>query len=583
MRKYKLILIALVAGLAVSNAAWAQLSGLGPAEKVVSAKAYLSADKLRPGDAFKLAVKATIKEGSHIGAHDKDSLYPANLTVTAPKTVSMDAPVYPEALRKTFPVSPNKKLPVYEGAFTIIVNGRVAKSAKTGPVTITAKLDTQACKGQQCFAPELTQISLKTAIAPVGTRVHKINSSMFASTDVPKSDLESRLARTPLFLRLMMLYGLGLLLAFTPCVYPMVPVTVGYFSTQNDSRTHRIVLLAAMYVLGLALTYSTLGAVAASAGGVFGAAMQSPAVLVGISLILVALALSMFGLYELRAPSFIQNEASGRSGVLGALFMGLVFGIVCAPCVGPVVLGLMTYVAHLGSPVMGFLMFFTLALGLGTPLFALAAFSAKLPVPGMWMIAVRKAAGFLLLGAAAYFLTPILPDIVARYAVPVVLVAGGVYLGFFERSIRASRVGASVGKATGMAALVVAVAMSVPKPMGHSLKWEPYQPAQVAAASKAGQSIIIDFTAKWCAACRELEHGPFSDSKVIKAASKLQRFRVDGTNQNDPRVKAAVKKFNVQGFPTVIFIDSHGKEITSARVIGFVDSKEMLKRIGTTD
>jgi len=579
MRKYKFSTIAIIALLAMTNAAWAQLSGLGPAEKAVTAKAYLSVDKLRPGDSFRLAVRATVKDGCHIGAHDKDSLYPANLTIAAPRDISFSAPVYPNALRKSFPIAPDKKLPVYEGTFTVFIDGRVAPSAKTGPVTITAKLDTQACKGDQCFAPELTQAGVATEVAPAGTPIRNINGGMFAGSVAPISDLENRLAHTPLVLRLLMLYGLGLLLAFTPCVYPMVPVTVGYFSTQKDSRTHRIVLLAAMYVLGLALTYSTLGAVAASAGGVFGAAMQSPAVIVGIAAILVALALSMFGLYELQAPRFIQNEASGRSGVLGALFMGLIFGIVCAPCVGPVVLGLMTYVAHLGSPAMGFAMFFTLSLGLGTPLFALAAFSAKLPVPGMWMIAVRKAAGFLLLGAAAYFLTPLLPDLAAHYLMPIVVVTGGVYLGFFEKSIRASRIGAGLGKATGMAALVVAVVLAVPKPTAHSLKWQPYEPAAVAAAAKASTPVMIDFTAKWCVACKELEHGPFSDPNVIEAAARFHRFRVDGTNQADAKVQAAVKLFGVQGYPTVIFIDASGNEIPSARIVGYVNSQEMLKRM----
>ena len=131
-----------------------------------------------------------------------------------------------------------------------------------------------------------------------------------------------------------------------------------------------------------------------------------------------------------------------------------------------------------------------------------------------------------------------------------------------------------------MAAMILAVAIAVPK---QSLKWQSYEPAKVEAAVRNGDAVMIDFTAKWCAACRELERGPFSNTKVIKAASKLQRFRVDGTNQNDPRVQAAVKKFSVQGFPTVIFLDANGKEITSARVVGAVDSQEMLKRLNRVD
>ena len=576
MSKYKLSFVAILAVFALANMASAQLSAFAPAGKIVSARVYLSVDKLRPGDDFQVAVRATVKKGYHIGAHEKDALYPAKLTLTAPKGIKLDPPVYPEAERKSFPIAPDKKLPIYEGTFTVTVKGHVASNAKLGPVTISATLDTQACKADQCFPPELTKAVVKAEIAARGTAVKQINRALFSTLGAGGiSDLENRLARTPLVLRLLLLYGLGLMLAFTPCVYPMVPVTVGYFSTQNDSRTHRIVLLAAMYVLGLALTYSTLGAVAASAGGMFGAAMQSPAVIVGLAAVLVALAFSMFGLYELRAPAFIQNEASGKSGVPGALFMGLIFGIVCAPCVGPVVLGLMTYVAHLGSPFMGFVMFFTLSLGLGTPLFALAAFSAKLPVPGMWMIAVRKAAGFLLLGAAAYFLRPILPDLVARYLIPIVVVTGGIYLGFFEKSIRASRVGANMGRVSGTAALIVAVMMATPHMKTQSLKWLPYSPAAVA----AGKPVMIDFTAKWCVACQELENGPFSDAGVIRAAAKFQRFRVDGTDKNDPKMLEAVKRFGVQGFPTVIFLDSSGNEVTSARIVGFVDAREMLKRI----
>ena len=582
MRRYRLCIVALIAVLAATGAAWGERAALTPASKIVSAKAYLSVDKLRPSDKFRLAVRATVKDGYHIGAHDKDALYPAKLTIAATKGIAFAAPVYPKAVRKSFSAR-TEKLPVYEGTFTIFADGRVDRKAKPGRVTINAKLETQACKVEQCFPPESLQLAVKTDIAKPGAPVKKINPAIFDSTTGGGSDLQSRLARAPLALQLLMLYGLGLLLAFTPCVYPMVPVTVGYFSTQGHRRTGKVVLLAGTYVLGLALTYSILGAVAATAGGVFGAATQSPPVLVGIAVVLVALALSMFGLYELQAPAFIQSRASGKSGVAGALVMGLIFGVVAAPCVGPVVLGLMAYVASLGSPLMGFVLFFALSLGLGTPLFALAAFSAKLPVPGMWMVAVKKAAGFLLLGAAAYFLIPILPDSIARYAVPVVLVAGGLYLAFFEKSIRASRVGASLGRATGMAALIVGVALAVPKPANHALAWQPYSPSAVAAAARSGKPVVIDFTAKWCVVCKELQDGPFRDPTVVRAMGRFELFRVDGTNRADAAVQTAERKFDVKGYPAVIFIDRSGNEVSSARIAGYVDSQEMLKRIDAAD
>lgn len=573
-----LVTIAIVT-LFVPRASLAQAKPSAPPEKIVSARMYLSVDRLRPGDKFKLAVRATIKHGYHVGAHDKDALYPARLTITTPRDVICAEPTYPKPKRIELPFAPGEKLPVYEGTFTIFADGRVDRKARLGLVTIKAKLDTQACKGEQCLPPETLDLSVKTSIVSRKAPVKPANKDIFGTTTGSGDDLQHRLARAPLAFKLLLLYGLGLLLAFTPCVYPMVPVTVGYFSTQGQSGNKKVALLAGAYVLGLALTYSLLGVVASIPGHTFGEFMQKHnlQISVGVAALLAALALSMFGLYEIRAPGCIESKASGRSGLAGALVMGLIFGVVVAPCAGPVVLALLAYVATLGSPIMGFALFFALALGIGTPLFALAAFSAKLPVPGMWMVAVKKAAGFLLLGAAAYFLTPILPERIAHYAVPTVLVAGGLYLALFEKSIKASRAAAALGKATGMAAVIVAVALAVPQPGTHSIHWTPYSPAAVAAAANAHKPVIVDFTAKWCGICRELESKTFSDPRVVKALSSLVCLRVDGTNQSAPAVKAAERRFDVKGYPTVILIDASGS--ISGRIVGFVDSAEMLKRI----
>ena len=583
MNKLKLgFVFTIVVMLVTMNVAYAQFGSPG---KVVSSKMLLSVDKLKPGDGFELAVKATIKKGYHIGGADKDALYPAKLSVSAPKVIKFDAPKFPRAIRKAFPIAPNEKIPVYEDKFVIKVKGHVAKNARPGTVTITAKLDTQACKDDQCFPPELIQSSVKVDIARAGAKVKKINPAVFASVITPTGgtqdaagEMAGKLARMSWGKLLFYLYIGGLLLAFTPCVYPMIPVTVGYFSNQGGTRKRGVLLLAAFYVLGLALTYATLGAIAATTGGMFGSAMQSPGVLVGIAVVLLALALSMFGVYELQAPMFIQSRASGKSGALGALVMGLIFGIVAAPCVGPVVLGLLLLVAQLGSPALGFLLFFSLALGIGTPLFVLAAFSAKMPMPGMWMVAVKKVAGFLLIGAAAYFVQPLVPEPFARYMIPVIILIAGIHMGFFEKSVRTGRVATCAGKVFCVAALAASMAMVLPGAHKTSLEWEPYSPNSITQAAQAGKPFMIDFTAQWCGVCKELEHGPLSDPKVIKAVQKFERFRVDGTTRNSA-VKAAEKKYSVRGYPTVIFFDSSGKEIKTARIMKYIDSKEMIRRI----
>ncbi|MCE5197807.1 MAG: cytochrome c biogenesis protein CcdA [Armatimonadota bacterium] len=574
MRTYKLAIILLIAILTITGPAFAQFGAPG---RIVSSKMYLSVDKIKAGSEFQLAVVGTIKKGYHIGAHDKAALYPAKLTLSAPAGIKFDQPVYPKAIRKSFA---GEKLPVYEGKFVIKVNGHASKSIKPGTAVITSTLNTQACKNDQCFPPEVSKAKITAKIVKSGEKAKPVNPTIFASSDGDEAGtLAGRLAGASLLSRLVMLYFFGLLLAFTPCVYPMIPVTVGYFSGQGKSGTgaRQVAGLAAVYVLGLALTYSILGAVAASTGGVFGAAMQSPLVVIGIALVLVVLSLSMFGLYELQPPAFILRKSSGRGGVLGALIMGLVFGVVAAPCVGPPILGLLLYVAKIGSPVMGFFLFFTLSLGLGTPLFLLAAFSAKMPVPGMWMVAVKKLAGFLLLGAAAYFMSTVSPENTGRYLVPLVLLAAGVYMGIFENSIKSSRVVASIARVGCAVAVVLAVSMVMPH---HAkLEWQPYTPKAVASAAASGKPVMIDFTAKWCIDCRQLEKGPFSDPRVADAAKDFIKLRMDGTDSRAPSVIAAGKRYQVNGYPTVIFIDKSGHEIRSLRIAGLVNSKEMIRRI----
>jgi thiol:disulfide interchange protein DsbD len=583
MSKYSLSLLLAAIFLSAALAASAQVAAFGPSEPVVSGKLLISVDNLRPGDEFELALEARVRDGYHIGAADKGALYPAKLTIDAPDCVLLDPPRYPAP--KRLKSASGEEGPAYDGTFVIRFNARLKGSTRPGELVFTARFDSQGCKGDQCSPPETLVSKLKVQVAPRGTPVGTINATVFkpetAALAANSSDheLADKLARRGLFLRLLMLYGLGLLLAFTPCVYPMVPVTVGYFSAQGESRTKRVVLLAAVYVLGIALTYSILGAVAATTGGVFGAAMQSHVVLLGIALVSVALAMSMFGLYEIRPPAFIENRAAARSGIAGALVMGLIFGVVAAPCVGPVVLGLLLYVARLGSPLMGFLLFFVMAVGLGTPLFFLAAFAAKLPVAGMWMVAVKKLAGFLLIGAAAYFIGPVAPEQLRPYLIPAVIAAAGVYFAAFERSIRSHPVMAPAGRAFGVMALVAAIVLAMPQARGPALTWQPYNDQSIAQAAREHKPAMIDFTAEWCPACKELEHKTFNDPAVIKAAARFRRFRLDATDRNDPTALAAIKRHAVKGFPTVLFFDSSGSEAASARVVGFVDSEELLRRM----
>ena len=229
---------------------------------------------------------------------------------------------------------------------------------------------------------------------------------------------------------------------------------------ETRSRKSRLVAHGLCYLLGLALTNSILGVVAALTGGLMGAVLQNPVVLVAVAAVLVVFATSLFGLWELRLPSGLtQAPAKSYTGYFGSLFMGLTLGVVAAPCIGPFVLGLLTWVAGMGSPWLGFLVFFTLSLGLGLPLFVLAIFSGqlqRLPRSGGWMLWVRKLMGWVLVGMAAYFIRPILPESLKVVLPAGVALAAGLHLGWFDKNQAGFRAFPWLKTSVGVACLVLA-------------------------------------------------------------------------------------------------------------------------------
>src|SRR5262249_4105010 len=276
---------------------------------------------------------------------------------------------------------------------------------------------------------------------------------------------------------------------------------------QAAGRPSRTFAMASVYVLGMCVTYSALGVAAATTGSILGSALQNPLSLVFVAVVLLALALSMFGLYDIQVPSSLRQRLGSKRGCGGALFMGLTVGLVAAPCVGPIVVSLLLYVGRLGSPLVGFWLFFVLAMGLGLPYLFLGGLSGAatgLPRAGAWMEWVKKVFGCILIVMALYFLDPLLPRALARFTMPLALVLSGLYLGFVEGSpIRPS--GFRIARfATSAACLAVAAALLVPPAAAEGVPWAPYTDEALAAATASHRPVIIDFTAAWCLPCKEL-------------------------------------------------------------------------------
>lgn len=376
----------------------------------------------------------------------------------------------------------------------------------------------------------------------------------------------------------------GLALNLTPCVYPMIPVTLAFFAGQADGSIRRIAQLAVWYVVGLSLSYAALGLVAAKTGALLGSWLQQPAVLVGISLVIVALSLSMFGWYELRLPrALTQRLGRALAGAQGAFAMGLVVGIVAAPCVGPFVLGLMLFVGELADPAAGFLLFFSLGLGMGLPMILLAVMANRaghLPRAGAWLVWSKKALGVALWGVALYLVRPLLPSAVFWLAMTGLLVGAGAYLGWLERTVSSGRWFRGLRTVVGSSLIVAAILAAWPKPPPASaIPWVPYTEAAFAEAQRAGRPSLIDITADWCLPCVELDHVTFRHPDVVQALGALTAFRLDVTRETTAEQDALLSRSRVLGVPTVLFFDAGGRERDDLRLTGFEAPDEFLRRL----
>jgi thiol:disulfide interchange protein DsbD len=313
--------------------------------------------------------------------------------------------------------------------------------------------------------------------------------------------------------------------------------------------------------------------------------LQSPIVLVVVAAVLVFFATSLFGFWELRLPYGMTQAASkSYSGYFGSLFMGITLGVVAAPCIGPFVLGLLTWVASMGNPWLGFLIFFTLSIGLGLPLFFLAMFSGKLdklPRSGEWMVWVRKLMGWVLVGMAAYFIRPLLPQTAVILVLAAVALAAGLHLCWINRSRAAFRAFDWMKTGAGIIGLVVAAYMIGSLVMqGPDVQWHSYSDQLLSKAVENQKPVIIDFTATWCAPCRELDEVTFHDREVVKQAEQdFIMIKVDLTRKGSADNERLLQKYDVKGVPTIVFLDRKGKERLDLRLVDFLPPDQFLVRM----
>ncbi|HEY1333422.1 MAG TPA: cytochrome c biogenesis protein CcdA, partial [Myxococcaceae bacterium] len=398
----------------------------------------------------------------------------------------------------------------------------------------------------------------------------------------------------------------GLLTALTPCVYPLIPITVGVFGARPGVSRGKAVLLTSSYVVGMGVVFAALGVVAARTGAAFGQLLGHPAVAIGLAVFLLVLAASMFGAFEIALPQglALRLNSVGGAGLAGAFLMGSVAGFLAAPCTGPVLTGLLTYVATSRSTVLGAGLLFVYALGIGVPFFLIGVFAVQLPKSGAWMDWVKSALGILLVALAATYVRDAFPALRTGAAsmarsfgahggtwIAAALAAAGILLGAIHRSFGAGPRNA-VLKGAGVALVAGAVVLRLSAlnagAESAGLTWNlryagegtAPEPVNVALARAAAEHkpVMIDFFAEWCAACKELDRETYVAPSVVEEASRFVRIKADGTNSTDP-MDALYQRFGVNGLPTVAFVSSEGKVLDDPRVTGFLGPEKFTETL----
>ncbi|MFN3697198.1 MAG: cytochrome c biogenesis protein CcdA [Pseudobdellovibrio sp.] len=453
--------------------------------------------------------------------------------------------------------------------------------------TLLFDLKYQICSEQVCYLPKTFSIQLKINTSELKAATHSNQAFSPFSADTIENQLSKNFLLTYLFV-----FIAGVLTSFTPCIFPMIPITLSILGHDAEKKSRaQNVARSVFYVLGIAITYSLLGVIAALTGSIFGQALSNKYVIMTLVTLFVFMALSMWGAFELQVPAFIRNKfGTGQSkGYIGSFIMGLVAGLVASPCVGPVLVSILSFVSTTQSVSLGFTLLFTYAMGLGL-IFIVLGFSGqilkKLPKSGPWMEFIKFALGLLMILAALYYLKFILPIQYWAIVTGLSFMSISVWQGTYNfRKKHPFRQGLFI--VTFILSLLLTL-MSIIKfdyvaPFFENkiglvseskIKWIPYSKQVLEAAIQEKQPVMLDFFAEWCGACHELEEKTYTHSEFIELSQQFKLVKIDAT-EDLPEVQKILEEYHIKGLPTVIFINKKGEILNDLTFTQFLEWNEL--------
>lgn len=465
-----------------------------------------------------------------------------------------------------------------------------------------------------CYLPQTTSLSVALPEAVTVTALGAASAT--SALDVPVSEqarLSLVITDSSIWVAIGVFFLAGLALSLTPCVLPMVPILSGIIAGEGDNVSPaRGLTLAFSYVMGMALVYTAAGVAAAAAGLQLQAMFNQPWVLVLFAGLFVVLALGMFGAYDLQMPSAIQSRLASVSGnqrsgtMIGAFVMGAISALVVTACVAPALIAALTVMAQSGDMVRGGLALFAMSLGMGAPLLLVGAAQGKLlPKAGAWMVAIKGAFGFMMLGLAIWMLSRILPGSVTMILWGVLILIGGVFMGGMTTLGPEAGITRKLGKGFGMLAVFYALVLFFGALAGSTNPLKPLASVnlgggavdagdqhlefkriktvadldrELAAAASSGKSAMLDFYADWCVACIEMEEYTFIKPEVQAALANTVALQADVT-KNDAEDRALLERFGVFGPPTIIFFDEQGEQREGYEVVGFMNAEDFAAHV----